>query len=131
MNGRRKYLQTLASATPVLPDVDSMTVVCPGTTRPSRMAARSIDAAARSFELPMGLNISSFAKTAAEASGPKNRLRRTRGVFPMAERIPPAAGCGATLSLRRCGWTVSVTAALINRHLERRTRGPGSDGHKE
>ncbi len=61
ISGRRKYLQTLARATPVLPDVDSMMVVLPGMTRPSRMAASSIEAAARSLLLPIGLSSSSLA----------------------------------------------------------------------
>jgi hypothetical protein len=71
---------TIASPTPVLPDVGS-TIVPPGRSSPDASAASTIRSAMRSLTLPPGLKYSTFASTGAAipaATGPS----RTSGVFP-------------------------------------------------
>src|SRR5688572_13269402 len=66
---------------PVLPLVASTIVVRPGSIRPSASAASIIATPMRSLTEPPGLNISSFAKIAAGASG-RSRVSCTMGVRP-------------------------------------------------
>src|SRR5215831_2156620 len=78
---------SIASATPVLPDVGS-TMVPPGRRSPRRSASSIMARAMRSLTLPPGLNHSSLAKIRADPR--EYRASSTRGVWPMA----PASCCG-------------------------------------
>src|SRR6266576_1399364 len=74
----------MARPWPVLPEVGS-TMVPPGFRRPSRSAASIIRSPMRSFTLPPGFSISSFARMAGRTP-PVTCRRRTSGVFPIASR---------------------------------------------
>src|SRR5919197_484503 len=74
----------IARPWPVLPDVGS-TIVPPGFSRPSRSAASIIGRPIRSFTLPPGLSISSFASTCGRTPR-ATECRRTSGVSPTASR---------------------------------------------
>src|SRR5690606_5349222 len=84
---------TIASPTPVLPDVGS-TMVPPGLSRPRFSASSIILTAMRSLELPPGFRYSILASTMPAPSG-TTEFSWTRGVLPMssltcrAYRMPP------------------------------------------
>jgi hypothetical protein len=82
---------TIASPTPVLPEVGSM-MVPPGPSSPSRSAASIIETAIRSLIDPPGFMYSTLA---TRLPGGCIRDRRTRGVFPMAART------SSKISIRR------------------------------
>src|SRR5262249_39411264 len=71
---------SIASATPVLPDVGS-TIVPPGPSSPRRSASSIIALAILSLTEPPGLNHSSLAKIRAVPE--ENRRSSTRGVLPI------------------------------------------------
>src|SRR5918996_1904453 len=74
----------MASPWPVFPEVGS-TIVPPGLRCPPRSAASIIRSPIRSFTLPPGFSISSFARTVGRTFV-ATRWSRTRGVRPMASR---------------------------------------------
>ena len=81
---------TIASPTPVLPEVGS-TIVPPGCSAPEASAASIIRVAMRSFTDPPGLRYSTLASTSgpvAPAVAGRSRVResRTSGVLPMRSR---------------------------------------------
>src|SRR5262249_39588367 len=84
--------QTNASAIPVLPDVDSMIVLRPGSIRPSASAASIIATPIRSLTEPPGLKASSLPITSASRPSP-SRANRSIGVLPTSSDrlagIPP------------------------------------------
>src|SRR5215831_20063287 len=71
---------SMASATPVLPEVGS-TIVPPGLSRPLLSASAIIERPIRSFSDPPGLNHSSLAKIRAEPL--EKRESSTVGVLPI------------------------------------------------
>src|SRR5262245_4479388 len=72
----------MASAMPVLPDVESR-IVFPGTRSPRASPSSIILTAGRSFTDPPGLNPSSFAKSRTpEATPSRSRRISASGVFP-------------------------------------------------
>src|SRR5438093_6986028 len=73
----------------MLPELLSMTVA-PGRMFPASMACRRMRNAARTLMLPLGLKLSSFAKTRNGTPG-RARVSRTSGVLPMVESIPSRA----------------------------------------
>src|SRR5262245_4447805 len=87
----------MASAMPVLPDVESR-MVLPGTRRPCRMPSWIILSAGRSFTEPPGLKPSTLPKMRTPSGTPSRTcLISTSGVFPISwstdgETIGPASG---------------------------------------
>src|SRR5215213_2350002 len=89
---------------PVFPEVDSTTVLRPGSIRPSASAASIIATPIRSLTLPPGLCDSSLAISSAPQSG-ATRVSRTIGVLPTrSARLSGIALAGGETVMRRRGY---------------------------
>src|SRR5687768_7900860 len=89
---------------PVFPEVDSMTVLRPGSIRPSASAASIIATPIRSLTLPAGLCDSSFPISSAPQSG-ATRVSRTIGVLPTrSARLSGITLVGGETLMRRRGY---------------------------
>src|SRR5215208_3588707 len=95
---------------PVFPEVDSTTVLRPGSIRPSASAASIIATPIRSLTLPPGLCDSSLAISSAPQSG-ATRVSRTIGVSPTrSARLSGIARAGGETSTPReyPGWRLPL-----------------------